>query len=807
MASASSDQTEAGYIVGEKVEYFSASQGTWILARVTKACSYGSYDLDCKKGVTSEKIRKVTKGGVVAAVGSRVMTVSASMASTASPSMVSSPATASSANPVSAWAIPEYARTSETHSASAAGTRDSRVDVEFSLADDRLSRSTLVQLEPTQLLRVQRMGEQWQFEVCADGARLLESHGARRISVASICGLYRTGKSYILNLLLERVQRNLPLFQVGNTTRACTEGLWLWGSIEGEDAASPLLAFIDCEGFGSTESDRTRDAQLMTLCALLSSVLVLNTRGALNESLFNALALTCRFAEHVETRGNEASRPELLWLLRDFQLDLIDPSGRPISPSDYLEQALHSGPVNQDSDRGQAAIEVRQSLLRFFGQRRCMTLVRPVAEEEQLRTLATVPYAALRSEFQQGVEALRAQLIQSCRLNPKCVGGQTIGCGAFIALMRQLVNAMNNNTVLNVRSAWETVQHHACVDLTDKLRERAVGTLRKLSGGQQLDGGYQLPMTDVALNELLCKQRSALKDYWDSNAMGDEVVRREYWRELEEALVWEETAVRSSNVRLADQQLSEQGKLWLAWLNEEGAAGLTCYEPTEGLVSLLERAPSAPACRAVKSALEAAGHRVAKQRDQLKAVHNMLSDAEQRATALRNAVAEEEANAQLTLWKSNAEMEEQLSELSEALQLERSARVSREMELQRTDAENGQARAADLQELMQLREQLNSVSERLHSREVELKETRGSLDALRSHEREEVIKLNRAHAEREQSWRESLDWIKAAAAKAESERIASERAARKARWEADTALEARRWLEEEVKRLAKAEEV
>eukprot|EP00971_Amphidinium_carterae_P079869 1580258-Amphidinium_carterae.1 len=53
--------------------------------------------------------------------------------------------------------------------------------------------------------------------------------------------------------------------------------------------------------------DHSRDAQLMTICALLSSVLVLNTKGALNEGLFNALALTCRFAEHIESKGNEVS--------------------------------------------------------------------------------------------------------------------------------------------------------------------------------------------------------------------------------------------------------------------------------------------------------------------------------------------------------------------------------------------------------------------------------------------------------------------------------------------------------------------
>jgi len=182
----------ATFECNEVVEYFSASKGAWILAKVVCVNKAGSYDLDCKPKVPADNIRKI-------------------------------------------------------------------VDASISRPPEGGSMVTTTHSAPVQLLRVEKRGDKWHYEVCAEGAKLLESHGARRIAVASICGLYRTGKSYILNLLLERVQRGLPLFQVGSTTRACTEGLWLWGSIDTQCESSPLLAFIDCEGFGSTDSDRTRD--------------------------------------------------------------------------------------------------------------------------------------------------------------------------------------------------------------------------------------------------------------------------------------------------------------------------------------------------------------------------------------------------------------------------------------------------------------------------------------------------------------------------------------------------------------------
>ncbi|CAK0806206.1 unnamed protein product [Prorocentrum cordatum] len=305
---------------------------------------------------------------------------------------------------------------------------------------------------PVQLIEVVREGSRWQYRVSQDGARVLESHGGRRIAVASVCGLYRTGKSYLLNLLLGRVQQGLPLFQVGSTTNACTEGLWLWGAADEDDLEAPLLAFVDCEGFGSTDSDRSRDAQLMTLCALISSVLVLNTKGALNEGVFNSLALTCRFAEHIFEETTSVSRPALMWVLRDFMLDLTSPDGRSISPDAYLEQALTScSAAEVDDDRAQGAKEVKDSLLRFFDSRTCSVLVRPAHEESQLQQLERVPYRGLREEFRSGVEALRARIEAACAAGPKSVGGQALGCGAFVALLGKLVASIRASDIVAPR--------------------------------------------------------------------------------------------------------------------------------------------------------------------------------------------------------------------------------------------------------------------------------------------------------------------------------------------------------------------
>eukprot|EP00928_Gymnodinium_smaydae_P018459 TRINITY_DN17022_c0_g3_i2.p1 TRINITY_DN17022_c0_g3~~TRINITY_DN17022_c0_g3_i2.p1 ORF type:complete len:864 (-),score=200.86 TRINITY_DN17022_c0_g3_i2:293-2884(-) len=619
---------------------------------------------------------------------------------------------------------------------------------------------------PVQLLRVQRQAGRWRFEVCPEGTRYLEQHGSRKVAVASVCGLYRTGKSFLLNLLSERLQRGLPPFQVGGTTRACTEGLWLWGAPDGsDDQATPLVALLDCEGFGNTESDSTRDAQLMTLCALLSSVLILNTRGALNEGLFGALSLTCRFAEHIEERGNEASRPTLLWVLRDFMLDMVDSQGRPTTPDDYLEQALHAAP-GRDASSGQAGREARQSLLRFFSRRYCTTLPRPAEEESQLQRLDQMGYTALRRDFRTGVEALRSRVITDCQGAPKAVGGQPLSCIAFVALLRQLVAALNDSKVLSVRGAWETVQHTSCGQLADELRASAQQTLHALAGGQKLVGsGAQLPMTDEMLRQVLREQRHLLKAKWDERAVGDELVREEYWQELKESLAREEALVRQKNTRLADQQLMEALKVWQEWLNDDNSAPTAVEGICRELGQLMEKMPAGPLARAGKAAIDASCRRVAAVRQVVVASSEKHGELHRKTVEWSEQAAHQEGAARNQLTAKMTELQ-----------------LTKEALNDKTDAH------------AELQTNLNGMGKELEDLRNQTQKAMTEAEAARIEEHD-LRARQRVGCDTESALQADLERVRAATAKANADRLAAERLARSA---ADNVAADRRALEVEL---------
>ncbi|CAK0890759.1 unnamed protein product [Prorocentrum cordatum] len=338
----------------------------------------------------------------------------------------------------------------------------------------------------------------------------------------------------------------------------------------------------------------------MTLCALLSSVFVMNSSGRLDDDVFSALAPICRLDANAEERGGEPCRPELLWLLRD-----LPPEELVESADDHLESALYSTAAGRDATSRQPAREVRQGLLKFFRHRGCVALPPPVPGA-QLHQLDQLPFSALSDEFRGGLERLRSHLVAGCLANPKAVGGQPLGCLSFVALLRQLVAAVNDDRILSMKGAWETVQHTVCGTLADELRAQAAERLHALAAGQPVPGGARLPLTDEALRGVLRDQRHSLKAQWDERAVGEECVRREYWQELKETLAREETLVRVRNARLADQQLMDALRSWQESGSTPTATPTPSPSPTSagswgppwtGCPRCPWRAPGVPPCR------------------------------------------------------------------------------------------------------------------------------------------------------------------------------------------------------------------
>ena len=114
------------------------------------------------------------------------------------------------------------------------------------------------------------------LKVIEEALELLSSID-KPIAVLSVCGPYRTGKSYLLSCILG----NPGAFKIGHSMESCTRGVWMSTVIlEREDLAVVLL---DTEGTDSVDGDDSLKAdfinKMMMVTTLLSSLLIYNSIG------------------------------------------------------------------------------------------------------------------------------------------------------------------------------------------------------------------------------------------------------------------------------------------------------------------------------------------------------------------------------------------------------------------------------------------------------------------------------------------------------------------------------------------------
>ena len=112
------------------------------------------------------------------------------------------------------------------------------------------------------------------YKLVPESLQLLESI-AKSVAVLSICGPYRSGKSYFLSRMLGRKET----FQLGHTMDACTRGIWMASCVlECEEFS---LVLLDTEGIDAADQSTSNSgvANLLVLTMLLSSMFVYNSRN------------------------------------------------------------------------------------------------------------------------------------------------------------------------------------------------------------------------------------------------------------------------------------------------------------------------------------------------------------------------------------------------------------------------------------------------------------------------------------------------------------------------------------------------
>lgn len=287
--------------------------------------------------------------------------------------------------------------------------------------------------------------------------------------VLTVAGMYRTGKSYLLNkILLEKEG-----FTVGPTINPCTKGLWLWPELlpgKTEDGEDIDVILIDTEGFGAYDEDINHDTKIFTLAILLSSYFVYNSVGTIDEKTIQSLSFVVNMSKHIQLKSNNYGNstdkqaddlsvlfPKFCWVLRDFFLKQVDSKGNQISANEYLENVLNYSTISNSKENKltESKNEVRNLIKAYFKDRRCFTLIRPVEEDSLLQKLPKLKDEELRPDFVKQMYELRKLVKHGMRF--KTFQGQRINGEIFCNMVKSFSSAINSGAVPNIENTWTSI--------------------------------------------------------------------------------------------------------------------------------------------------------------------------------------------------------------------------------------------------------------------------------------------------------------------------------------------------------------
>uniref|UniRef100_A0A0P6JAC6 Guanylate-binding protein 5 n=1 Tax=Heterocephalus glaber TaxID=10181 RepID=A0A0P6JAC6_HETGA len=324
------------------------------------------------------------------------------------------------------------------------------------------------------------------------------------VVVVAIVGLYRTGKSYLMNKLAGKRKG----FSVGSTVQSHTKGIWMW-CVPHPEKPGHTLVLLDTEGLGDVEKvDDKNDAQIFALAILLSSTFVYNTMNKIDQGAIDLLYNVAELTDLLRTRNlpdiNETEDnidllsffPDLVWTLRDFYLGL-ETEGKLITPDEYLENSLKL--KEGSNERIQNFNLPRLCIKKLFPRKKCFIFDSP-ANKKKLSQLEKLNDDELYPEFVQQVAEF-CSYIFSHSTAKTLPGGIMVNGPLLEKLAQTYVNAINSGDLPCVENSVLAL-----------VQRENLGAVQKALAHYDQQMGQKVQLPTETLQELLDLHRACERE-------------------------------------------------------------------------------------------------------------------------------------------------------------------------------------------------------------------------------------------------------------------------------------------------------
>ena len=113
-----------------------------------------------------------------------------------------------------------------------------------------------------------------------------------------------------------------------------------------------------------------------------------------------------------------------------------------------------------ESESVKAKNQIRAHIKKYFTVRDCCTMVRPLANEKQLQSLARLGIDDLRPEFVEQLREVRRKIL--FRIKPKELNGRMLSGPMLAQLACTYVEAINCGQIPNIEHAWSFISKQEC---------------------------------------------------------------------------------------------------------------------------------------------------------------------------------------------------------------------------------------------------------------------------------------------------------------------------------------------------------
>ncbi|XP_068103290.1 guanylate-binding protein 4-like [Hyperolius riggenbachi] len=299
----------------------------------------------------------------------------------------------------------------------------------------------------------------------------------------AMVGMYRSGKSYLMNRLADAQTG----FELGSAVEAKTKGIWMWCTRH-PIKKDHILMLLDTEGLGDVgKKDNNNDTNLFALAVLLSSALVYNSKNTIDNDAVEKLKFVGDLTELIKVRsqGNKNQEghfsryfPIFIWTVRDFHLGL-QVEGKAITEDEYLDKAL-SLKTSANTHKEKEFNKLRERLRMYFGTRKCFVFGLPTSNTQDLQRLDEVPVEALNVKFVNQCKKFREYILQNVK-EKKVKDIFTVTGQVFGELTKFYTEAINSSKGACLEDAVESLSEKENAAAIQKATEYYEAMMKKVA--------------------------------------------------------------------------------------------------------------------------------------------------------------------------------------------------------------------------------------------------------------------------------------------------------------------------------------